>query len=66
MRITVNAETRTLDDGATVGALLEQLGLTDKPCAVEVNRALVRKAEHQTHALSDGDSVELVTLVGGG
>ena len=66
MKITVNDETRDVDPGATVAGLLSELGLANKPCAVEVNRSLVRKGDHQTHALAEGDRVELVTLVGGG
>ena len=34
--------------------------------AVEVNEALVPKREHPEHELADGDTVEIVTLVGGG
>ncbi|GAB4544828.1 MAG: sulfur carrier protein ThiS [Phycisphaerales bacterium] len=66
MKITVNDEQRDMQDGATVGDLLRALGLEQKPCAVEVNRSLVRKGEHETHGLVEGDRVELVTLVGGG
>lgn len=66
MKITVNAETREVPDGSTVGALLCELGLDGQPCAVEVNRAVVRKRDHAEHALGEGDVVELVTLVGGG
>ena len=66
MKITVNDESREVPPDATVAGLLADLGLGDKPCAVEVNRELVRKGDHQPHALSEGDRVELVTLVGGG
>jgi len=34
--------------------------------AVEVNRTLVRRADHAACALQPGDHVEVVTLVGGG
>jgi thiamine biosynthesis protein ThiS len=34
--------------------------------AVEVNRALVRRAERAERRLAEGDAVEIVTLVGGG
>ena len=36
------------------------------PCAVEVNRLLVPKRKHEQHQLIEGDTVEIVTLVGGG
>lgn len=55
-----------LMDGSTVVALLRQLDLADKFVAVEVNRELVPKARHGEHILTEGDRVEIVTLVGGG
>ncbi len=66
MTIVVNGEKRELPPGATLRALIEQMGLGSKACAAEVNRQLVPKAEHPTRPLKDGDAVELVTLVGGG
>lgn len=36
------------------------------PFAVEVNRKLVRRPEYEATSLTDGDVVEIVTLVGGG
>jgi sulfur carrier protein len=42
------------------------IGLEGSPCAVEVNARLVRRAERAATTLSDGDRVEVVTLVGGG
>lgn len=66
MRITVNGDVRDLADGACVSSLLESLALPSSRVAVEVNAVLVRRAQHTTHALVDGDLVEIVTLVGGG
>jgi sulfur carrier protein len=66
MQITINGQQETIDDGLTVAALLDARGLANKPCAVEVNRSLVPKAEHAGRELREGDSLEIVTLVGGG
>ena len=66
MLITINGESREVDDACTVTTLLDTLELGGAACAVEVNRHLVRKAEHADHVLHDGDSIEIVTLVGGG
>ncbi len=66
MRITVNDQSRRIDDGATVVALLEELGLAEKHVAVEVNLELVPRQRHAQHRLADGDRLEIVTLVGGG
>jgi len=66
MQITVNGETRDVADGLSVADLLETLGVPRQATAVEVNRDLVPRSRHADHTLADGDTVEIVTLVGGG
>ncbi len=66
MKINVNGEPRELPEGTTVADLLRELDLADKPVAVEVNREVVAKRMHAEHTLTDGDAIEMVTLVGGG
>lgn len=66
MEITVNDKLLTLPADTTVKDLLMSLNLADRPCAVEVNKQVVPKRDHQSHKLSDGDKIEVVTLVGGG
>ena len=46
--------------------LLEELNLTGKPVAVEVNLELVPRQQHAGHRLAESDRLEIVTLVGGG
>jgi len=66
MMLTVNDKEHELADGSSVRDLVVTLGLADAPVAVEVNRQLVPRSEHETERLHDGDRVEIVTLVGGG
>ena len=66
MTIRVNGEQRALESECTVARLLDDLNLAGQPCAVEVNAAVVPRREHGERLLSDGDTVEIVTLVGGG
>lgn len=66
MNVQVNGEQRTFEDACTVARLLDDLKLAGQPCAVEVNAAVVPRREHGERLLSDGDTVEIVTLVGGG
>jgi thiamine biosynthesis protein ThiS len=66
MDITVNGQSRPLDEGATVATLLETLGLDPRQLAVERNLELVPRAAHAVTRLDPGDRVEIVTLVGGG
>jgi thiazole synthase len=65
-RITINAEPRIFPTPITVADLLRQIGRDPKRLAVEVNEVVVRRDEQEQRALSDGDRVEIVTLVGGG
>lgn len=69
MRITLNGESHEIRERQTVAELLEELrgqGLPAGACAVEVNRQLIPRRDHTQCQLADGDSVEIVTLVGGG
>ena len=43
-----------------------RLGKDPAKLAVEVNRAVVARIDHPVRRLHDGDTVEIVTLVGGG
>ena len=66
MRVIVNDQPTALADASTVTDLLAHLALPGTRVAVEVNRRLVRRVEHTTTPLHDGDRIEVVTLVGGG
>jgi sulfur carrier protein len=66
MQIVLNGKQHETATDTSISSLIEELGLADQACAVEVNKKLVTKANHQTHTLNEGDAVELVTLVGGG
>jgi sulfur carrier protein len=66
MRIIVNDDPLDLAEGASIQDMLAQLGLAQKPCAVEVNKQVVPKRDHDRTTLAEGDRVEIVTLVGGG
>lgn len=66
MNIQVNGQGREIAAGSTVANLLGELGVTQPHVAVEVNLEVVPRAQHRNTILSDGDRVEVVTLVGGG
>ena len=66
MQIQVNGERREVDSGLSIAALLKQLELDPRYLAVERNLELVPRREHANTLLTDGDRVEVVTLVGGG
>ena len=66
MQITVNGTPTDLPEGATLAALIEQLGLAGQRIAVEVNEELVPRGCFAEHRLAAGDRVEVIHAVGGG
>jgi thiamine biosynthesis protein ThiS len=66
MQITINGAARDVPPRITVLGLIEHLGLTDGPVAVECNREVVPRAEHPMTELRAGDVLEIVHFVGGG
>jgi thiamine biosynthesis protein ThiS len=66
MLVQVNGEGRLLASGTSVAELLDALDLRPDRVAVERNGELVPRREHADTRLVEGDTVEIVTLVGGG
>ena len=66
VQVVVNDEPRDLTDGATVADLVAALGLGPRRIAVEVNRAVVPRADYAATVLHAGDAVEVINFVGGG
>lgn len=66
MKIVLNGEHRGLEAALTVRGLIEQLELTGKRLAVEVNEEVVPRSQHAKVRLHDGDRVEIVQAIGGG
>lgn len=52
--------------GKTVSELLEAEGYDLLKVAVELNEMILPKAQYGSTALKDGDTVEVVSFVGGG
>jgi thiamine biosynthesis protein ThiS len=66
VRIMVNDEPRELPADATVADLVAGLALGPRRIAIEVNRAIVPRADYGAHRLAEGDTVEIIHFVGGG
>jgi thiamine biosynthesis protein ThiS len=64
--LSVNGERVNVPTGSTVADLLRTLALPATHVAVEHNRRVVPRAEHGRVRLNHGDTVEIVTFVGGG
>lgn len=66
MTLTINGQPQQFDDARTVADVIRAMGLAGRPVAVELNKDVVPKRRHDATTLQDGDTLELVTLVGGG
>jgi sulfur carrier protein len=66
VKATVNGEQHDLPDGATVATLLEMLGAPRAGIAVARNEQVVRRREYDTHAIAEGDSIEIIKAAAGG
>lgn len=67
MQVTVNGQNRQLSPEInTAGSLLTNLNITRERVAVVINEDVVRRADLDNTMLADGDSIEIITMVGGG
>ena len=66
MELLVNGRALDLPAPQTVATLLEAEGQAGRRVAVEVNREIVPRSLHGSHALHDGDRIEIIHAIGGG
>ena len=66
MKIELNGQPIEAAAGVTLSALLAAEGLAERRVAVEVNGEIVPRSLHASHALDEGDRVEIVHALGGG
>ncbi len=66
MNLNVNGAAHEHSGNGSVPALLAELGATPEHSAVTVNNELVFSKDWNTFKLCAGDSVDVLTFVGGG
>jgi sulfur carrier protein len=66
MQLTINGEVREVPDGLSLAGLLLHLELTQGLVAIELNREVVPRSEHESVFARAGDVLEIVQFVGGG
>jgi sulfur carrier protein len=64
--VSINGESRQLPSSTTVANLIEQMGLTGKRIALELNGGIVPRSTFAVQQLSENDKLEIVIAVGGG
>lgn len=66
MTLTVNGRARPLPRPATLAALLRDCGLDPAVVVVERNGTVVPGADYAATPVEPGDTLEILTFVGGG
>ncbi|HCR98413.1 MULTISPECIES: sulfur carrier protein ThiS [Halomonas] len=66
MQIQLNGEPYALEAGLTAADLIDQLALTGRRVAVEINEEIVPRSQLAITPLAEDDQVEVVHAIGGG
>lgn len=66
MEITINGENRQYTGPPTLGDLLRSLGVAPRSVAVERNRKILARSDIESEPVEQGDSFEIIRMVGGG
>lgn len=66
VRVFLNGREEQMPEGLSVAGLLARLRLVRERVAVEVDGAIVRKADYETTPIRPDARVEIVSFVGGG
>jgi thiamine biosynthesis protein ThiS len=64
--VQINGRRVELDGPTALLAYLEKLGVSPRAVAVEHNGAIVERSRYADATLDEGDTVEIVRMVGGG
>jgi sulfur carrier protein len=66
MQITCNGETKNIDPGTTLVALIKNLNLNPDTVVAECDGRIIKREEYDALVLTEGNIIELVRFVGGG
>ncbi|HLW73644.1 MAG TPA: sulfur carrier protein ThiS [Gammaproteobacteria bacterium] len=66
MQIVLNGTATELPGDCTARELVEQLALTGKRIAMEVNGEILPRSTYAERRINEGDKVEIIHAVGGG
>lgn len=66
MVVTLNGKEQEIPAGCTVEGLLAHLNLRPQGIAVEINREIVPRSGFPARTIAEGDTIEVLRMVGGG
>lgn len=64
--VQVNGDSMQVPKACTLSALVDEMELSGKRVAIELNLDIVPKSEYLTTTLNQGDVLEIVHAIGGG
>ncbi len=64
--IILNGSNKQLDNTSSIAQLLENLDLSEKRLAVEVNQQIIPRSDFASFTLNEQDKIEIVQAIGGG
>ena len=66
MEIILNGQPKSFNDNTNLGNIVQQFSSAPHRVVAEVNGEIIKTPQWEEKALSHGDQVELVSIVGGG
>ena len=66
IKILLNGESREVPEDLSIKELFKFLELSEKHCAVEINKEIIFKSNWDKRLLINKDKVEIVRAIGGG
>jgi thiamine biosynthesis protein ThiS len=66
MEVTVNGQRKEFPSPLTVSQMLLELGVNPRSVVVEKNLRIVNRDDMERESVAQGDTIEIIRLVGGG
>ena len=66
IKIKLNNKDKDIEENSSISTLLELLGLNPESNVTEVNLGIIKKDKRKDYILKNGDTVEIITFMGGG
>jgi thiamine biosynthesis protein ThiS len=66
IHVTINGQGREFERELALPDLIERLAISHPRIAVAYNGTVLRREEHASTTVHDGDTLEIVRMVGGG
>ncbi len=66
MQIQLNGQKEEIKEGTTLKSLLHSKDMNPKVVACELNLKIIRRAQLERVILKEGDTLEIIRMIGGG